>query len=73
MLVGDRLRPPAVPVFVAIVGGLVLFGSSGLIFGPVVLAITVALVDVWRRRTAGGRLKTPSPLVSGRERQDEAG
>jgi predicted PurR-regulated permease PerM len=34
---------------------LALFGSAGLVLGPVTLAITVALVEVWRRRTAGGR------------------
>ncbi len=40
---------------VAVVGGLLLFGPSGAILGPVVLAVTDALLDVWRRRTAGGR------------------
>lgn len=54
-LVGKRLRLHTLPVFVAVVGGLLLFGTSGLILGPVALAVTVALFDVWRRRTAGGR------------------
>jgi predicted PurR-regulated permease PerM len=54
-LVGKRLRMHTLPVFIAIVGGVALFGGSGLILGPVALALTVALVDVWRRRTAGGR------------------
>jgi predicted PurR-regulated permease PerM len=53
--VGKRLRMHTLPVFIAIVGGVILFGGSGLILGPVALAVTVALVDVWRRRTAGGR------------------
>ena len=55
MLVGQRLRLHTLPVFVAIVGGILLFGASGLILGPVALAVTLALFDVWRRRTAGGR------------------
>ena len=55
ILVGQRLRLHTLPVFIAIVGGLTLFGSSGVILGPVILAITVALVEIWRRRTAGGR------------------
>jgi predicted PurR-regulated permease PerM len=55
ILVGQRLRLHTLPVFIAIVGGLTLFGSSGVILGPVILAITVALIEVWRRRTAGGR------------------
>jgi predicted PurR-regulated permease PerM len=55
ILVGQRLRLHTLPVFIAIVGGLTVFGSSGVILGPVILAITVALVEIWRRRTAGGR------------------
>ena len=55
VLVGKRLRLHTLPIFIAIIGGLALFGASGLILGPVVLAITVALVDVWRRRTVNGQ------------------
>lgn len=54
ILVGKRLRLHTLPVFISILGGLALFGASGLIVGPVMLAVTVALVDVWRRRTMGG-------------------
>jgi predicted PurR-regulated permease PerM len=42
-------------VFFAILGGVFLFGASGIILGPVSFALTLALVDIWRRRTAGGR------------------
>jgi predicted PurR-regulated permease PerM len=55
ILVGRRLRLHTLPVFIAIVGGILLLGSAGVILGPVTLALTVALVDIWRRRTAGGR------------------
>jgi predicted PurR-regulated permease PerM len=55
VFVGSKLRMHTLPVFFAIVGGLVAFGISGLILGPVVLAVSVALIDVWRYRTAGGR------------------
>jgi predicted PurR-regulated permease PerM len=55
ILVKDRLRLHTVPVFVSIVGGLVVFGAAGVVLGPVVLAITVALIEIWRRRTAHGR------------------
>ena len=55
VLVGKKLRLHTLPVFLAILGGLALFGASGLILGPVTLAVTVALLDVWRRRTSGGR------------------
>jgi len=55
VLVGKKLRLHTIPVFFAIVGGIMLSGAAGIIIGPVVLAFTVALVDVWRRRTGGGQ------------------
>jgi predicted PurR-regulated permease PerM len=55
ILVGKRLRLHTVPVFFSIVGGLAIFGASGLILGPVVLALTDAILEIWRRRTAYGR------------------
>jgi predicted PurR-regulated permease PerM len=55
LVVGHRLRLHTLAVFIAIVGGLMVFGASGVILGPVILAITLALVEIWRRRTAGGR------------------
>jgi predicted PurR-regulated permease PerM len=55
ILVGKRMRLHTLPVFISIVGGLSLFGASGLILGPMALAVTMALLDFWRWRTAGGR------------------
>jgi predicted PurR-regulated permease PerM len=54
-LVGQRMRLHTLAVFYAILGGVLLLGASGVVLGPVILAVTLALVDVWRRRTAGGR------------------
>lgn len=54
ILVGNRLRMHTAPVFVSIVGGLALFGAAGLVLGPVILAVTTALIDIWRRRTRHG-------------------
>ncbi len=48
MLVGNRLKMHTVLAFISLVGGLIVFGASGLILGPVVLAITTVLVEVWR-------------------------
>ncbi len=52
MLVGSRLKMHTVIAFVSIVGGLLLFGSSGLILGPLIFAITRLLLEVWSRRNA---------------------
>jgi predicted PurR-regulated permease PerM len=55
-LVGDRLRLHTIPTFFAILGGIRLFGPAGLILGPVALAVTIGLLDLWRSRTIGGRM-----------------
>lgn len=54
-LVGDRLRLHTAPTFFAILGGLELFGPAGLILGPLALAITIGLLEVWWSRTEEGR------------------
>lgn len=51
ILVGSRLRLHTVPAFVSIVGGLVVFGASGVILGPLVVAITLTLLEIWRARS----------------------
>ena len=50
-LVGKEMRLHTLPVFLAIIGGLALFGAAGLVLGPVILAATIALVDIIKRRT----------------------
>ena len=52
MLVGRRLKMHTLLAFVSIVGGLMVFGSSGLILGPVTFAITRLLLEIWNRRHA---------------------
>ena len=52
MLVGNRLKLHSVPSFVSVVGGLIIFGASGLILGPLAVAITLALLETWRTRVS---------------------
>jgi predicted PurR-regulated permease PerM len=49
MLVGNRLKMHTLVAFVSIVGGLLVFGSSGLILGPVVVTVTRLLLEIWNR------------------------
>jgi predicted PurR-regulated permease PerM len=49
-LVGNRLKVHTVPVFISVVGGLIVFGTAGLILGPVTLTMTMA-------RSKSGKLK----------------
>jgi predicted PurR-regulated permease PerM len=48
MLVGSRLKMHTVLAFVTIVGGLMVFGASGFILGPVIFTVTRILLEVWR-------------------------
>ncbi|MEO5961883.1 MAG: AI-2E family transporter [Thermomonas sp.] len=52
MLVGRRLKMHTLLAFVSIVGGLIVFGSSGLILGPVTFAIARLLLEIWNRQHA---------------------
>ncbi len=51
ILVGNRLKLHTIPAFMAIVGGLIVFGPSGLILGPMALTATVLLLETWRSPT----------------------
>lgn len=59
IFMGRKLHLHTVPVFIAIAGGLVAFGVSGVILGPVILAVNMALVEVWRTRAQEGFLIAP--------------
>jgi predicted PurR-regulated permease PerM len=69
LLVGKRIQLHIVPVFIALVGGIMIFGGSGLILGPLIFALTLALLEVWQQRTAAGgtaedALEKPGPSDS---------
>jgi predicted PurR-regulated permease PerM len=51
ILVGNRLRLHTIPAFMAIVGGLIVFGPSGVILGPMTLTVTILLLEIWQNRT----------------------
>jgi predicted PurR-regulated permease PerM len=50
-LVGGRLRQHTVVSFLAILGGISLFGASGIILGPVLVSATFVLLEIWRERS----------------------
>ena len=52
VLVGKRLKLHTVLAFLSVVGGLLVFGGSGLILGPVLLTVTMVLFEVWSVRVA---------------------
>ena len=57
LLVKNRLRIHTVPVFISVLGGVFAFGATGFVLGPLVLAVAMALIDIWRRRMALGEIE----------------
>ena len=55
VLAGDRMRMHPVPALIAFLGGLAIFGLSGMILGPAIVAMTAAMLELWHRRRNGAR------------------
>ena len=47
LFIGSRLKLPILFLFFGIVGGVAVFGALGIILGPVLIALLVALLDVY--------------------------
>lgn len=58
ILIAGELRFHPLAVFFAVFGGLLAFGITGVVLGPVILAITVALLEFWQARQEGAALTT---------------
>lgn len=52
MLVGNKLKMHTVPSFIAVVGGLMLLGAPGVVLGPLIVAVSLTLIEIWRQRAA---------------------
>lgn len=64
-LVGEKTRLHELLIFFSVLGGLQVFGVIGLVLGPVVVAITIALLDVLRQAddSAHGRPRDEDTLI----------
>jgi predicted PurR-regulated permease PerM len=49
--VGQRLKLHTVLSFISVLGGITVFGGIGLVLGPVILTVTIALIEIWLRRS----------------------
>ncbi len=54
IIIGSRTKMPILIIFFSVLGGIKLFGLIGLIMGPLVLAIFVSVVEIFRN-IEGGR------------------
>ncbi len=68
-LVGERTRLHELLIFFSVLGGLQVFGIIGLVLGPVIVAITIALLDVLRQ--ADGSKREPPESDTLIEQQSE--
>ena len=50
VLVGSRLKLHTIVALIGTIGGIVLFGVTGLILGPATIAVTLTLVEILKRR-----------------------
>jgi predicted PurR-regulated permease PerM len=75
-LVGERTKLHELFIFFSVLGGLHVFGVLGLVLGPVVLAITLALLDVMRhadRRPPTAPVANESSFIEHGALKDEGG
>jgi len=70
ILVGKRLLLHTVPSFIAIAGGLILLGASGVVLGPIIVAVSLTLLGIVRNRislSASAGTQTSSPNANRRD------
>ena len=55
LFVGRKVNLHTVPILFSYLGGVVLFGFSGLVLGPLIVMLTWAFLEIWSRRTVNGQ------------------
>ena len=50
ILIGSRLQDHTVIILISILGGITLFGITGIVIGPVIFAVAATLLDFWHAR-----------------------
>lgn len=60
MLVGAQLRQHTAMILLALLGGIWLFGISGLILGPVLFSVAGSLLAIWNERNHAQKLTNSS-------------
>jgi predicted PurR-regulated permease PerM len=53
ILIAGELKIHTLGILLSILGGLIAFGLAGIVLGPVILASTGALLEIWRHRAEG--------------------
>jgi predicted PurR-regulated permease PerM len=66
LFIGGRAKLPTFPLLLSILGGLQVYGFLGVFLGPVVLAILLAFVDIYREQYQRPAAVEPAPPVERR-------
>jgi len=53
IIIGGRTKMPVLVIFFSVLGGIKLFGLIGLIMGPLVLALFVSVIEIFRSIEGG--------------------
>lgn len=53
IIIGGRTKMPVLAIFFSVLGGIKLFGLIGLIMGPLVLALLISVVEIFRNIEGG--------------------
>lgn len=64
-LIGNRIKLPTLYLFFALLGGLKAFGALGLLIGPIILAITMALFQFLREEKRVGNWTRAGAFAQG--------
>jgi len=56
VLLGGRASLNGLLVFISVLGGIAVFGVLGVVLGPIVVATTVGILDVYSGRSAAKRV-----------------
>lgn len=62
-LVGERTKLHELLIFFSVLGGLEVFGVLGIVLGPVVVAVTLALLDVFRQADRAPEATVPQSSI----------
>lgn len=60
-LIGSHVRLPSLLIFVSVLGGIALFGVLGLIYGPLIVALFLALSTLYHQHYKAALLKAYAP------------
>ena len=68
LVIGGRARLPTFPLLISILGGLAAYGFLGVFLGPVVLALLIVFIDIYREEYRAA----DTPVVVPQEPRDRA-